>query len=278
MKSIAQLFAEVANFTVKYDTYFDIYAQVLERFRGKDIVFVEIGILGGGSLEAWRAILGPGARIIGVDANPVLEPFLEAKGFEVFIGDQADPEFWKGFFAEVGPVDIVLDDGGHTYKQQITTFDCVIEHVNDGGILLTEDCHTSYMSKFGYPSKHTFIEFSKHLVDALGSRYFGTPPSGNRRHTAYAALVHSVQFFESIVVFHVDRQRCVRPTRVSYGSAHGHVDDARALHEEEGAFLSQLLRRLRLQSFVPGRIQRQVARLESLISYRLENRSLSRYF
>ena len=41
---------------------------------------------------------------------------------EIFIGDQADPKFWKNFYKQTGKVDVLLDDGGHKNIQQITTF------------------------------------------------------------------------------------------------------------------------------------------------------------
>src|SRR5438552_3287815 len=82
----------------KYDTYFDAYEDLLGKYRNKDITFVEVGVLGGGSLEAWKKYFGKGARIIGVDLNPAMKEFLEPRGYEIFVGDQSDPEFWQRFY------------------------------------------------------------------------------------------------------------------------------------------------------------------------------------
>ena len=90
------------------------------KFRGKKITFVEIGVLSGGSLFMWKDYFGKDARIIGVELNPDAKKF-EKEGFEIFIGNQSDENFWKDFFDKVGEVDIVLDDGGHTNFQQIVT-------------------------------------------------------------------------------------------------------------------------------------------------------------
>ena len=60
------------------------------------------------------------ARIIGIDLNPNAKKW-EKEGFEIFIGNQADPDFWKRFKSQVPSIDILLDDGGHTYIQQIVT-------------------------------------------------------------------------------------------------------------------------------------------------------------
>ena len=49
----------------------------------------------------------------------------------------------------MGKVDILLDDGGHTYVQQITTMESMINQINDGGMLVVEDTNTSYVPTFG---------------------------------------------------------------------------------------------------------------------------------
>ena len=103
---------------------------------------------------------GKKARIIGVEFNPAAKKW-EKDGFEIFIGSQSDEKFWDNFFKKIGSVDIILDDGGHTNEQQIVTAHKGIPFIKDGGLLIVEDTHTSYMTKFGNPSKYSFIEWSK---------------------------------------------------------------------------------------------------------------------
>ena len=170
------------------------------------MVFVEVGILSGGSLFMWREYFGPEARIIGVDLNPDAAKWRE-HGFEVYIGDQSQERFWSDFFAAVGPVDIILDDGGHRNHQQIVTTACTLPHINDGGMLVVEDVHTSYMQKFGNPSRHSFISYCKFAVDSVNAR----SPYASGRLAALRNIVHSIEFFESIVAFKVDRSLCVAP-------------------------------------------------------------------
>ena len=69
-KSTLQAFTSSPYFSIKHTNYFDIYDSLLSRYVGKDITFVEIGILDGGSLFMWREFLGKDARIIGIDLNP----------------------------------------------------------------------------------------------------------------------------------------------------------------------------------------------------------------
>ena len=124
--------------SIKHNTYFECYEHFFSKYRGKKITFVEIGVLGGGSLFMWRDYFGPAARIIGIDLNPAAKKF-ENDGFEIFIGDQEKPEFWNDFFKQVGMIDILLDDGGHTNSQQIITTQNSIENIKDGGLLIIED-------------------------------------------------------------------------------------------------------------------------------------------
>ena len=121
--------------SVKHSTYFEIYDDLFKKYRGKNITFVEIGVLGGGSLFMWREFFGPEARIIGVDLNPNAKKW-EEEGFEIFIGSQSDETFWKNFRETVGMVDVVLDDGGHTYEQQIVTTEMLLGNIKDCGLLV----------------------------------------------------------------------------------------------------------------------------------------------
>ena len=116
-----------------------------------------------------REYFGNKAKIIGIDLNPNAKK-LEKDGFEIHIGSQSDKNFGK-FFYKVGKIDILLDDGGHENHQQIITMSETIPHIKDGGIVITEDTHTSYLKKFGNPSKYSFINYSKYLIDVINSRF-----------------------------------------------------------------------------------------------------------
>lgn len=152
----------------KWMHYFDIYHRHFERFRGTPATIVEFGVFHGGSLEMWRHYFGPKARIVGVDIDPRCAE-LTGPGIEVVIGDQADPEFLRELAARVGTPDVIIDDGGHTMEQQLTTFREMWPALAVGGVFLVEDLHTSYWEEFGggYLRPGTFIEYAKTLVDQL---------------------------------------------------------------------------------------------------------------
>ena len=194
--------------SLKLSTYFNVYDQLLSQYRDKSIVFLEIGILDGGSLFMWRDFFGPQARIIGVDLNPEAKKW-EKEGFEIFIGDQSSTEFWKKTLNSIGKLDIVLDDGGHTYEQQIMTTESVIPFINDGGVIIVEDCHTSYMKKFGF-RKLSFINYAKKLIDNINKRYveFDNKTAEKR--------VWSIHFFESIVALNINFYATSIPSEVIF--------------------------------------------------------------
>ena len=183
--------------SIKHSTYFHAYDDLLAKYRGKKITFVEIGILGGGSLFMWRDFFGPEARIIGIDINPEAKKW-EEHGFEIFVGSQSDEAFWKGFIEQVGEVDVLLDDGGHTYDQQIITFEMMISQIRDGGLLIVEDTHTSYQDGFG-PRKFSFLEYTKKLIDDINARFRTLDPENAEKR------IWSVKIYESIVAFYIDR-------------------------------------------------------------------------
>jgi cephalosporin hydroxylase len=193
--------------SIKHSSYFQVYEEVLSKYRNTPFTFVEIGVLDGGSLFMWRKFFGEAARIIGIDMNPNASRWT-ADGFEIFIGSQEDPDFWKSFFESVGPVDVVLDDGGHSNSQQVFTAHAVLPHIRDGGTLIVEDVHASYMRDFGNPSKYSFMSYSKRAVDRINSRSSLLPWLRQHDESNVRDLVYSCAFYESIVCFNVDRRKC----------------------------------------------------------------------
>jgi len=182
--------------SVKHTTYFDVYDDLFLPYRDKQITFVEIGVLGGGSLFMWREFFGPKARIIGIDLNPNAKKW-ESHGFEIYIGSQSDESFWAKFRESVGSIDIVLDDGGHTYEQQIITTEMLLGNIKDGGMLVVEDTHTSYMDGFG-PRRYSFVEYTKLMMDKINRRFGGFEQARSEKR------VWSIRIYESFVAFLVN--------------------------------------------------------------------------
>jgi len=201
-----QIYKNLKRESLKCDSYFQVYEEMFNQYVGKKITFVEVGVLQGGSLFMWREYFGKDARIIGVDLHPNAKE-LEKYGFEIYIGSQSDKNFWKNFYTKVGKIDILLDDGGHVNDQQIITLSESINNVNDGGIIMTEDVHTSYFKKFGNPSKYSYINYSKFLIDIVNSRF----PETEIKKNNFSSKIYSVSFFESIVAIKINSKKSIEP-------------------------------------------------------------------
>jgi hypothetical protein len=208
--------------SIKHNNYFEIYSELFTKYKNKKIIFVEIGVLNGGSLFMWRQFFNSEARIIGVDSNPLAKRW-ENEGFEIHIGLQNDPIFWDNFFNIVGNVDIILDDGGHTYEQQIVTVSCCLPHINNGGLIVVEDTHTSYFRSFGYPTQFSFIEWTKANIEIVNSRFPNSPLSNNK----FKHIIYSITFFESIVSFQIDRKKSIMNIPVTNDGININAEDYR---------------------------------------------------
>jgi hypothetical protein len=195
---------------------------LLSRFRGKEFTFVEIGVLNDGSLFMWRNFFGPQARIIGIDLNPLAKRWID-HGFEIFIGSQSNPLFWDEFFKSVGLVDIILDDGGHTDEQQIITTNCCIPFIKNSGLLMVEDVHASYLIDFGNLSKYSYINYSKKLIDETNARF----PGIDDVVSPLNKYIYSIQFYESIVAFQINRDKCFESEWATNGGVSLEAEDYR---------------------------------------------------
>lgn len=124
----------------KWMHYFDIYHHHFKKFVGQEVCIVEVGIYSGGSLEMWKSYFGPKCRIYGIDIEEACRVY-EDENVKIFIGDQADREFWRKFKSEVPKIDILIDDGGHYPEQQIITLEEMLPHLRPNGVYLCEDVH-----------------------------------------------------------------------------------------------------------------------------------------
>ncbi len=211
---IYKFFKESKLHSSKSNTYFNIYDELFHKYRNKKITFVEIGVKWGGSLLMWKKFFGNESRIIGIDLYPETKK-LEKYGFEIFIGDQSSEKFWKNFFLEVGKIDILLDDGGHTNENQILTVNNVINNINDNGLIVIEDTTASYSKKHSNPSKYSFINYSKYLIDDLyGRDEAKSRLEGVVKKNSLNDRIYSIKFFNSIVALFIDRKKCIEKKNI----------------------------------------------------------------
>lgn len=200
----------------KWHHYFEIYDRHFSRFRGQPICLVEFGVSQGGSLQMWKDYFGPQVTIYGVDINPNCKQF-EEPGVHIAIGDQEDREFLRSFAATLPPIDILIDDGGHTMKQQIHTFEELFPRVQPEGVYLIEDLHTSYWHKWGgaYRRADSFIEYSKNFIDRIHAWHSEQP--ARLSPDWFTKSVHSLHYYDSVLV--VEKRPMKPPTHERKGTA-----------------------------------------------------------
>ena len=162
------------------------------------LVMVEIGVQGGGSLAMWKAYLGEGARIIGIDIDHNCKEH-EADGIEVFIGSQDDPKLLDLVLEKYPRIDIVLDDGSHIMKHMIATFEHFYPRIDKHGVYMVEDTHTCYWQDWGggYKREGTFMEFVKDRLDDINALH----GKGAFPVTEFTRSSQSISVYDSIVAF-----------------------------------------------------------------------------
>jgi hypothetical protein len=190
--------------SIKHSSYFDVYEKLFLCYKDKPVVFIEIGVLNGGSLFMWRDYFGKKAQIIGIDLNPEARRW-QKYGFDIFIGDQANPLFWQQVIKKYPQIDVVLDDGGHTYEQQIMTTELLKSHVKDGGLIVIEDTHTSYQNGFGFKCV-SFLKYVQKKMNHLHYRLNSLNKETSEKD------IWNIQCFESFVVFEIDREKIKHKT------------------------------------------------------------------
>jgi cephalosporin hydroxylase len=187
----------------KWIHYFDVYARVLAPYVGKPVKVLEIGVFHGGGLDQLRYLLGPEAELIGIDIGEESQAVCAGR-FEVMIGDQTDRDFLNRLIDEHGPFDVIIDDGGHSMRQQITAIEALFDGLNEGGVYIVEDTHTSYWPPY-HDADETFMEWVKRRVDDINAYHH----SREADLPVWTTAVSGIHIFDSMVV--LDKKRHLPP-------------------------------------------------------------------
>ena len=239
----------------KWIHYFDIYDRHFARFRDKEITILEIGVSHGGSLQMWKNYFGGKAKIYGIDINPLCKEF-EEENIKIFIGSQSDRNFLKEVKRSIPPIDILIDDGGHTMLQQIVSYEELFDCVKDNGIYLCEDIHSSYWLKYGggYKRKGTFIEYSKNFIDSLNAHH---SEQSALKVSSFTKSVDSIHYYDSILV--IEKKKREKPINEMTGNMSFQIPDGNLsfIAKANGKILrtlistvNEILRFFRLGSFI----------------------------
>eukprot|EP01064_Diplonema_japonicum_P021071 TRINITY_DN30618_c0_g1_i1.p1 TRINITY_DN30618_c0_g1~~TRINITY_DN30618_c0_g1_i1.p1 ORF type:complete len:339 (+),score=59.19 TRINITY_DN30618_c0_g1_i1:53-1069(+) len=218
--------------------YEAMYAKYLDALRSKDSVrMLEIG-LGcnmpagpGHSTELWRVFFGPSLQYHVLEytqcidawrktvskyklGRNALQWYQDTMSKGTFWGDQADPQRLESMMKTIGTqLDVVLDDGGHSMQQQITSFEHLFPHVTPGGVYIIEDLETSF-----YPQKTwggtteaqaaqtTTVGYMQRILTDLHWRTESGPVGSHHKPTLWSHWVRSID---------CDRMVCVITKRTT---------------------------------------------------------------
>jgi Methyltransferase domain len=199
-----------------HHAYTKYYEKYFELMRDKPVKFLEIGFYRGASAHMWEDYFSNGDLFF-IDINPhVFTQLNEFKRVHINLVNQDDVCALNNFIEEVGTgFDIIIDDGGHTMSQQITSFKTLFPHVKSGGIYVIEDLHTSYPYGPNYafdygcanPEQPTAVNFLKTLVDCVNLPGARTTCADARKCprnlisdlSSYVSEIESIHFYCSLV-------------------------------------------------------------------------------
>lgn len=141
--------------------------------QSEPFTIVEIGYGEGASIPLWKGLF-PQAFLICIDRDVSQE----GDGYVVIQADQDQPEQLQQVLRDPpSPVRLVIDDGSHLPRHQLSSFSVIFETILEpGGFYIIEDIETSYWlagDLYGYPiraglfSRWSAIEALKLAVDIL---------------------------------------------------------------------------------------------------------------
>ena len=150
--------------------YTKYYTEYFEAVKNEPLSLLEIGVYTGASLRMWKEYF-PKANIYGIDIRRGCRSQEEDR-IKIFIGDQGDKAFCKKVANKIGPLHIVVDDGGHKSDLQIASFEALFPHMVSGGLYVIEDLYaTSGTTPVGSTHEYFKKEVDKlmrHKVDKQG--------------------------------------------------------------------------------------------------------------
>ena len=99
-------------------------------------------------------------------------------------------------------------------KQQINTFEELFYKVEENGVYLCEDLHTSYWYGFGggYKKSDSYIEYSKRFIDYINAWHSKTSRLSVNEFTK---SVHSLHYYDSVLV--IEKRTMEEPVHLHTG-------------------------------------------------------------
>jgi len=121
------------KFHIFYEKYFF-------ELKDKNINILEIGVGDKNSMYMFLEYF-PKCKYYGID---ILKDNEKTDRYEIMKGDQNDINFLTKVIDNTPKFDIIIDDGSHFSKHQLTSFNFLFKKLNKNGIYIIESIETSY--------------------------------------------------------------------------------------------------------------------------------------
>jgi hypothetical protein len=154
-KSLHQIGIETGTDKAGYHNFCQLYDNHLNKFRNSEIKLLEVGILKQSSIKMWREYFQLGT-IHGIDIEKI-NPTIQNVTYHKVDTDNCDELI--NFSKSESNWDIIIDDGGHTMRQQQNALKILWPHLKSGGVFVMEDLHTSFMTKARYNNENVPTTF-----------------------------------------------------------------------------------------------------------------------
>jgi hypothetical protein len=151
------VFAKTRELVDQYDAFFSAHPN----FRPQNVF--ELGLWDGGSLPFWFENLRP-QKQVGID----LSKKQDSNYFRRYIADRGLADRVKAYWGVDqsdaktlrtivdrnfdGPLDLVIDDASHFYRQTKISFECLFPLLRPGGLYIIEDWAWEHWRDFDSPS------------------------------------------------------------------------------------------------------------------------------
>lgn len=181
--SLAHEYKPSKFFPYLHTGYHRFYDKFLEPLRHKRVKFLEIGVDNGNGSLLWEEYFTD-AEFHGIEysRDRLEETSTRVRKFHIHYGSQDDENFLRSFKRESGGnFDIIIDDGGHHFEQQVNSYKYLFRDcLKPGGIYIIEDIETSYWNgAVAYEREHhggvnvsetTVMKF-KQMVDVINRKF-----------------------------------------------------------------------------------------------------------
>lgn len=138
MKRLTEIGLRTGTDKATYHHFTEYYDDIFSRYTSPRIL--EIGVASFASIAMYLEYFN-NPYVVGMDIND--KPDFINERWKFVQGDQTNIQDLERCVQGEGLFDIILDDGGHSMKQQQVSFGFLIDYVKPGGYYILEDLHTS---------------------------------------------------------------------------------------------------------------------------------------